>query len=109
VFAHAKERNAFDLYTVDYFDSPTQQIQYTKAVKQVVNFCQKIGADLVLANMLCDSKTIVDYLKQLPNYVGCCKDVSKLGFIDYGTDDQHPGPLQHQQYAKEIIKFIQGE
>ena len=108
----AKERNVFDLYTIDYFDSPTQQIQYTKAVKQVVNFCQKIGAELVLANMLCDSNPIVNYLKQLPNYVGCYNDLgvySKLNFIDIGTDGRHPGPKTHQKYAKEIIKFIQGE
>ena len=108
----AKERNVFDLYTIDYFDSPTQQVQYTKAVKQVVNFCQKIGADLVLANMLCDSNPIVNYLKQLPNYVGCYNDLglySKLDFIDIGTDGSHPGPLQHQHFANEIIKFIQGE
>jgi len=111
-FTVAKERNAFDLYAVDYFDSPTQHIQYLKAVKQVVNFCQKIGADLVLANMLCDSKPIINYLKQLPNYVGCCNDLglySKLDFIDLGTDGDHPGPLQHQKYAEQIIKFIQGE
>lgn len=111
-FDHAKKRNVFDLYTVDYFDSLTQQIQYVKAVKQVVNFCQKIGADLVVADMLCDRKTIVDYLKQLPNYVGCFNDLglySKLDFIDIGTDGMHPGPLHHQKYATEIIKFIQGE
>ena len=112
VFPAAKERNAFDLYTLDYFDSPMQQIQYAKAVKQVVNFCQKIGANLVLANMLCDSKPIVNYLKQLPNYVDFYNAVglySKLNFIDTGTDSQHPGPKQHQHYANEIIKCIQGE
>ena len=108
----AKERNVFDLYTIDYFDSPTQHIQYTKAVKQVVNFCQKIGADLVLANMLCDSKPVVDYLKQLPNYVSCSDELglySESDFIDLGTDGMHPGPLQHKDFAEEIIKFIQGK
>jgi len=107
VINNAKQFGVFDLYSMDYFDSSTQQIQYTKAVKQVVNFCKKIDAELTLVNFLCDSKPIVDYLKQLPNYVSCC---SKLNFIDIGTvDELHPGPKQHQQYAKEIIKVIQGE
>jgi hypothetical protein len=26
--------------------------------------------------------------------------------IDYGSDGAHPGPLQHKEYAKQIIKFI---
>lgn len=103
----AHEKNLFKLYTMDYFNSQTQKMQYLKAVKQVVNFCQKIGADLVIANMLCNSRPVVECLKQLPNYVdlGC----DNLSFIDLGTDGQHPGPKQHQQYAKEIIKFIQGQ
>ena len=112
VFINAKKSGVLDLYNPNYFDSPTQQIQYTKSVKQVVNFCKKINAELILVNFLCDSKPIVDYLEQLPNYVSCYikpDSTSKSYFIDTGTDRQHPGPKQHQEYAKEIIKFIQGE
>jgi len=34
---------------------------------------------------------------------------NKLMYKDLGTDKQHPGPLQHQEYAKQITKVIQGE
>jgi hypothetical protein len=27
-------------------------------------------------------------------------------FIDFGTDNDHPGPLMHKYYSKEILKKI---
>ena len=27
-------------------------------------------------------------------------------YIDLGTDNQHPGPNQHKQYADTILKFL---
>ena len=29
-----------------------------------------------------------------------------INFIDLGTDNMHPGPKQHQQYAETLYNFI---
>jgi hypothetical protein len=95
-------------YTLDYFDSSTIKVKYVRQIQQVINFCSKIGAKLHIVNFLDFNNISGIYLKD--------KNVSYLNFklqpdglIDYGTDREHPGPLQHQHFANEIIKLIQGE
>ena len=29
-----------------------------------------------------------------------------INFIDLGSDNSHPGPKQHQQYAEKLYNFI---
>lgn len=101
-----------DYYNLGYFWSNTQCLIAMRQIQQVINYCSKIGARLYLVNFL-DIHLSSFILGGEENYLDLTRqmndDTSLTIMIDYGTDDQHPGPLQHQQYAKEIIKFIQGE
>jgi len=101
-----------DYYNLGYFWSNTQCLIAMRQIQQVINYCSKIGARLYLVNFL-DIHLSSFILGGEENYLDLTRqmndDTLSTIMIDYGTDDQHPGPLQHQQYAKEIIKFIQGE
>ena len=95
-------------YALDYFDSVTIKIKYIRQIQQVVNFCNKIGAKLHILNFLDFDNISGIYLKD-KNVSYLNFNMQTTGLIDYGTDGEHPGPKQHQQYANEIIKLIQGE
>ena len=74
-------------------------------IHQVINFCDKIGAKLLLVGLLTNSTDLL-YLHNLPNfYQYYNKD--NTDYADRGTDDLHPGPLQHQLYADAIVEQLQ--
>lgn len=76
-------------------------------VFKVINFCDKIGARLIIANILDD--IIPTYIKDYPGFVQLNsnpnRDAEKM-FIDLGADQVHPGPKMHRYYADEILKKI---
>ena len=74
-------------------------------IHQVVNFCQKIQAKLLIVGLL---STVEDflYLNNIPEYYHYyCKNSFEV--LDYGSDNIHPGPLQHQDYADAIYQQLQ--
>ena len=100
-----------DYYNLDYFFSNTQNMLLLREIEQIINYCEKIGANLYLVNfldrswiplMLRDRKNFLDLQKPIDDH-SCMADL-----IDYGSDGEHPGPAQHQDYAKEILNFTQG-
>jgi hypothetical protein len=95
-------------WTLDYFNSATQSIPSIKNILQVMNFCQKIGAKLYLVNLL--ESTWVDFIfGQDDNYLDLTLQFNSKQeyiYLDRGTDNRHPGPLQHKQYAEEVYNFI---
>lgn len=108
--------NSFDLsqthdyYNPGYFWSNTQCLIAMRQIQQVINYCGKIGARLYMVNFLDEiwSSFILGGEESFLDLRHEFDDEALLyKMIDYGTDGQHPGPLQHQEYAKEIIKFIQ--
>lgn len=76
---------------------------------KVINFCNKIGAELILANLL--DSTLPLYLHDQESFIMLYglhgTDVNNL-FIDIGAaaDRRHPGPKTHKWYAEEILKKI---
>jgi hypothetical protein len=97
-------------YTLDFFDSSTQKAKYIKQMQQVMNFCSKIGAKLHIVNFLERDGITIRYIKDKNvSYIDLSEESKIDKMIDLGTDHLHPGPKQHQEYAKEIIKVIQGE
>jgi hypothetical protein len=96
-------------WSLDYFDSESQTLLALRNILQVINFCQKIKATLYLANFL-DTAWLGTMLKDLKNFIdltqGSVINGNTVGFIDLGSDNQHPGPKQHQQYAEKIYNFI---
>jgi hypothetical protein len=96
-------------WTVDYFESETQVLMALRNILQVINFCQKVKAPLYLANIL-DIAWVGVMLKDFKNFIDLTQDLVVNGntivFKDLGTDNSHPGPQQHQQYAEKIFNLI---
>lgn len=94
-----------ELFTVNWYGSDTKKIIDLRTILQVQEVMSQRGVDLYLVNGLAD-QWIGTFLKDQPNYI-------RWNFfekwLDLGSDGQHPGPLQHQEYAKQITKVIQGE
>jgi hypothetical protein len=95
-------------WNLNYFHSSTQSLLYIRMILQVINFCKKVGAKLYLANML-DITWFPIIFKETHNFIDFVKEVDltcSTTFIDLGTDNQHPGPKQHQYYAEQIFNII---
>lgn len=96
-------------WKLDYFDSQTQTLQIIHNILHVINFCEKIGARLYLANML-DTSWVGVAFHNLKNFIDLTHDLqiveSNVKFIDVGSDNLHPGPLQHYQYFEKLYNLI---
>lgn len=107
--------HSLQYYNVDYFDSKTNILRARDSILQVINFCSKIKAKLVLANLL-DIAWLPIMFKDCTRFIDLTASslTSTNGIlvqkhIDYGSDNQHPGPLQHQYYASRIYEFINSQ
>lgn len=67
-------------------------------IHQLVNFCSKINAKLLIAGLLCSPKMAL-HSHNLKNFVYYKNLQSPNCYIDLGTDNRHPGIQQHQLYA----------
>jgi hypothetical protein len=96
-------------WSLDYFESETQVLYAIRHILQVTNFCKKIGAKLYLANLF-DISWIGYIFPDFKNFIDLTLnlqiDKNTIQFIDLGTDNQHPGPKQHQLYAEQMYNFI---
>lgn len=75
------------------------------SVHQVVNFCRKISAQLLLLPINCSERLELlihnlDEYYQLPY---------RLTPLDLGTDKVHPGPIQHRAWADFIYKILSND
>jgi len=98
---------------VEQNDTLARLMQTFATVMQVQNFCNRVGAKLFIVNLL--------NVSWLPPMIENQKDIQWLDLtvdstirkdtlvpqhIDYGTDDIHPGPIQHKIYAEKIYNLI---
>ena len=67
-------------------------------IHQLVNFCNKINAKLLILGLL-SSPAIALHLNDIDNFIQYTNFKSPMRHVDLGTDNRHPGPLQHQLYA----------
>lgn len=72
-------------------------------INQVVNFCEKVGANLLLVGLLTSPSDFL-YLRKIKNYYHYHYKNNK--YIDFGSDGGHPGPIQHQQFANKIENIL---
>lgn len=84
------------------------------AVDRAINFCKKMQANL----------GIIGIVQEMPNFLRYIKSKSKSEYVDFpyhikfsngtvvtqyedlGTDNIHPGPVQHQQYKTFILNHF---
>lgn len=86
-------------------NEPNSIYQFLTHIHQVINFCDKIGAKILLVGLLTSPSDVL-YLHNLPNFYQYYNKNSN-DYIDRGHDNIHPGPLQHQLYADAIIEQLQ--
>ena len=71
-------------------------------VHQVVNFCKKISAQLILLPIIC-SEQLQLRIHRLHEYHQL---PYRTQFLDLGTDNMHPGPTQHQEWADIVCQTL---
>lgn len=74
------------------------------AIKSAYNFCKKIGAKLVILGLMYDWDSVYN-LYNIPVFRQYL--VWPNEYVDLGTDNQHPGPLQHKLFAKEFVSLYE--
>jgi hypothetical protein len=67
-------------------------------IYQLVNFCRKLNVKLLIVGIL-SSTELALYLNSIPEFKHYRNFKSPKAFFDLGTDNLHPGTLQHQLYA----------
>ena len=67
-------------------------------IHQLVNFCNKIDAKLLIFGLL-SSQSLALHLNNINNFVYYKNFESPNCNVDQGTDGYHPGPIQHKLYA----------
>ena len=67
-------------------------------IHQLANFCNKLNAKLLIIGLL-GSDSLALHLHDLQNFINYKNFKSPFLPVDLGTDNEHPGPLQHQLYA----------
>jgi hypothetical protein len=81
--------------------------QSLTSIFQVINFCQKINATLVIASLVDDC--ICEFLKDQPSFIMLFKLWGRDQlYIDLGYDGMHPGVITHQFYHNQIYQKLQG-
>jgi hypothetical protein len=67
-------------------------------IHQLVNFCRKLNAKLLIVGLLSSPQLAVQ-LENIPEFINYKNFKSPNCFVDLGTDNAHPGQQQHKLYA----------
>lgn len=93
------QHNLLDTNTIGkLLTDETRTYQAITHVYQVVNFCNKIQAKLFVFG-LGISDTSALHLHNLKNFSKYRNYQTSTRWIDFGSDNKHPGPQQHQLFA----------
>lgn len=87
--------------TVEGFNEENMIYKALTRTAEVVNFCNKVKARLVLGGLVPAEHKELYYVSNSPHYV-TLPDT----FVDHGSDKLHPGPKQHREYADIIINKL---
>jgi hypothetical protein len=74
------------------------QYQAIIHIFQVINFCKKINAKLLILGLLTSHLSVL-FLNNIKEFFPYF-NTSSFNHIDYGDDNLHPGIKQHQAYAE---------
>lgn len=94
--------------TPNYLVSEHMEYEAITSIYSVCNFCDKNNIKLVMASLL---PGVEKYLHDLKNFISITNITGPdhdNRFLDLGNDNNHPGPITHQYYAKKmLIKYHQ--
>lgn len=105
VQSHVEDPDLELAWPVRALASDTTLYESIHCMKAVANFCDKIGARLIIFNANFIDAYITS-LRQIPHFhyyqhpirIGTDRQI-RQHWLDLGTDSAHPGPLQHQAFA----------
>lgn len=92
------------IWPATYLTTDTCTYHNMNAIRSVENFIHKIGAELVIFNAVPDDSQRQFFHKShnfhwFPYPLIVQNNTITGKYIDFGTDNLHPGPKQHQAYA----------
>jgi hypothetical protein len=90
-------------FPIDLLDNNSLLYHNILAVRRAYNFCRKINAKLVILGLLHDVDSVYRYYN-VPVFRQLRKP-TRDDFVDFGSDNIHPGPEQHKIYADEFLKL----
>lgn len=98
-----------DIISIKKLEDQDQLYQSVTAIYQVKNFCEKVGAKLYMLDTLtADQNPIRNYLTDNIRNFEVCLSANDC-FLDFGSDNAHPGPFQHIAYANYFLRMINDE
>jgi len=93
---------------LDLLDHEHRLYEALDSIQQVQNFCNKVNARLILVGIHANIELSARLVKN-DNFI-MIQGLSGLDwnseFLDYGTDNSHPGPDTHKFYAEKILNKI---
>jgi hypothetical protein len=90
-------------FPIDLLLSTTLVYHNIQAVRRAENFCQAVGARLIVLSVIYDVEQ-ADQLYKIREFHQVCRGPKT--WIDLGTDNMHPGPAQHKIFAENFLKII---
>ncbi len=83
-------------------------------IAQVISYCAKVGCHLILCchtelSLPEQSEKVLEYLKFTGLYVDLYHNLDQKTYIDYATDNKHPGMQTHTLWAETLIEFIKNK
>jgi len=82
------------------------------AVERVINFCKKMQVRLGMLGIMPNIPNFLRYIKSKLEYIDFPYRIKFIDdalvpvYQDLGTDNHHPGPIQHQQYKTFILNHF---
>lgn len=96
-------------YPPDRLDEPISYVTQIEDFKRLKNICKKIGAKLMVWSQHTMPGVLLSQLISQDYYfhfINAKYTPSTKFMLDIGTDNEHPGPLQHQAYAKFVLEKL---
>ena len=102
IFAWEKLKEMHKLVTLDYLDSDHHALNALRLILQVENFCEKIGAKLILVNFWGD----IEFPLVRKCEVLDLRPSKSSSYPDEAKDGLHPGPKSNRIFAQKIFNVL---
>ena len=82
-----------------------------RIIAQVISYCTKVNCHLILCfhpelSLPDQSTKMLEYLKSTGLYVDLYQPLGRGTYIDYASDNKHPGVQTHKIWAETLVEFI---
>lgn len=108
-------KNFYKILPIELLTSENTLFQNLQSIRTVTNFCEKLGVQLIMFNVLHDNhlnrtlkkeKYYYQFQYLLNKNYNTYQSHGLFVFDDLGNDNQHPGPITHQKFCKFLSQII---